>query len=176
MTDTVNSSMTGASTDEIQRLMLAAREALTDNMVERLAETGGAALEIVDRLNDADTRAAVHAIFDRLTEFHQIGALDTLFETVLMLHAARSAATDSIVERLAAFVEQMANSFGSDDLAECAQDLVQALNSAARETAQHEAKGGMWATLAMLGKPETQQSLYFLLKMGEALRRSQEGR
>lgn len=157
--------------DEVQRMLLALREALTDSMVERLATTAGVALEVVDRLNDEDTRDAVHTIIDRITEFHRIGALDTLFETVLLLHAMRSAATDSIVERLFVFVEQMANTLGSDAMVQCADDALSALDSAAAETAKNPATGGMFSMLSLMSKPESQQTLQFLLKFGEALRK-----
>ena len=59
---------------EMERLTLAAREALTDGMVERLAALGGNALELLDRLNDRATNAAVHSLIDRLTELHKVGA------------------------------------------------------------------------------------------------------
>ena len=49
-----------APMDEMARLSLAAREALTDGMVERLTTMGGNGLELLDRLNDPDTSAAVH--------------------------------------------------------------------------------------------------------------------
>lgn len=160
------------SADEMQRMILALREAMTDSMVERLATTAGVALEVVDRLNDEDTRDAVHTIIDRVTEFHRIGALDTLFETVLLMHAMRSAATDSIVERLFAFMEQMANTLGSEAMTQCADDVLCSLETAAAETAKAPASGGVFATLSMLSKPESQQSLQFLLKFGEALRQS----
>ncbi|MBV8336218.1 MAG: hypothetical protein JO358_12425, partial [Alphaproteobacteria bacterium] len=70
--------------DELTRLGQAAREALTDAMVERLAVTAGNALELLDRLNDANTRDAVHMLVDRLGELHRAGALDTLFDTVML--------------------------------------------------------------------------------------------
>ena len=157
------------ATAEMDRILTAARDALTDSMVERLASTSGAALEVVDRLSDPETSAAVHAIIDKVTEFHRIGALDTLFQTVMVLHAARSAATDSIVERLAAFVEQSITTLGSDEMAQCATDLVQALETATAEVAKNPSKGGLMSTVSLLSKPESQQSLYFLLKLGEAL-------
>lgn len=160
--------------DEMQRLIFALREALTDSMVERLATTAGVALEVVDRLNEEETRDAVHTIIDRVTEFHRLGALDTLFETVLLLHAMRSAATDNIVERLFAFVEQMANTLGSDAMAECADDLLNSLETAAAESAKAPAGGGLWSAISMLSKPESQQSLQFLLKFGHALQRARQ--
>ena len=82
---------------EIERLTLAMREALTDSMVERLSVTSANALEVVDRLNDDETRAAVHSVIDQISELHRIGALQTLFDFVALFHAARSAATDNIV-------------------------------------------------------------------------------
>lgn len=159
--------------DEMQRVLMALREALTDSMVERLASTAGVALEVVDRLNDEETRDAVHTIIDRITEFHRIGALDTLFETVLVLHAMRSAATDSIVERLFTFVEHLANTFGSDAMVQCAEDVLNSLDHAAAETAKSPAGGGLLSMISLMTKPESQQTLQFLLKFGEALRGSQ---
>ena len=79
-------------TDELARLTLAAREALTDTMVERLAVTGANALELIDRLNDEGTSAALHALIDRLTELHKVGAIDTLCDTLMMVHAGAQCA------------------------------------------------------------------------------------
>ena len=161
--------------DEIQRGIQAARDALTDSMVERLATTAGVALEVVDRLNEAETRAAVHTLIDRLTEFHRLGALDTLCQTVLLLHAMRSAATDSIVERLFTFVEQTANTLGSDAMVQTADAVLRSLEQAATESAKSPASGGILSMLSLLSKPESQQTLQFLLKFGEGLRHAQGG-
>jgi uncharacterized protein YjgD (DUF1641 family) len=176
MTSSMDSTMAGTTSAEMDRVLTAARDALTDSMVERLASTSADVIEVVDRLSDPDTREAVHAIIDKVTEIHRIGALDTLFQTIMVIHAARSATTDSIVERLAAFVEQSINTLGSDELAQCCTDLVQALETATVESKNNPPKGGMLATLSLLGKPELQQSLYFLLKMGESFSRTRCGR
>ena len=97
----MNDTVTNHPTDEMSRLTLAAREALTDNMVERLATTGANALELLDRLNDPSTSAAVHTLIDRLTELHKVGALDTVCD---LAHDCctrlRNALTDNMVERL----------------------------------------------------------------------------
>ena len=154
---------------DVDRVLEAARDALTDPMVERLASTGGAALEVVDRLSDPETSEAVHTIIDKITEFHRIGALDTLFQTVMLLHAARSASTDAIVERLAIFAEQGMTLLDNPDITQCVGDVMGALESASEAAAGNPQKGGLMATLSLLGKPESQRSLYFLLKMGEAL-------
>jgi uncharacterized protein YjgD (DUF1641 family) len=156
---------------EIERLTLAAREALTDSMVERLAVTGGNALELIDRLNDEGTSAAVHNAIDRLTELHKVGALDTLFDMVMFLHAARNAATDNIVERLFGFCEQMINTVASEEMGQLAENAREALGEAAEEVAKAPQRGGFLATVSMLSRPETQRSLAFLLTFADKLQK-----
>jgi uncharacterized protein YjgD (DUF1641 family) len=157
--------------DEMTRLAQATRDALTDAMVERLAVTGANALELLDRLNDERTSEALHAVIDRLTELHKVGALDTLFDTVVLLHAARNASTDSIIERLFTFFEQMINTVGNEAMGTLADNMRQALDEAAEETGRKASRGGIFATLSMLGRPEAQQSLMFLLSFGQKLQR-----
>jgi uncharacterized protein YjgD (DUF1641 family) len=155
--------------EEIERLTLAMREALTDSMVERLAVTGANAFEVLDRLNDEDTSAAVHALLDRLTELHKLGALDTLFDLVTLLQAARNAATDNIVERLFASFEQLINTVGNEAMGALAENTREALDEAAEESAGAAPKGGLLATVSLLSRPESQRSLAFLLSFGQKL-------
>jgi uncharacterized protein YjgD (DUF1641 family) len=157
--------------DELSRLVQAAQEALTDRIVERLAATGGNALDLLDRLNDDGTRAALHRTLDRLTELHQVGALDTLFDTVMLVHAARNAATDSIVERLFALVEQFVGAVATEDMARLAGNLREALDEAAAETRDLRPRAGILAARTLITKPETQQGLAFLLAFAENLRK-----
>ncbi|HED14710.1 MAG TPA: hypothetical protein ENI62_13830 [Gammaproteobacteria bacterium] len=144
------------------RLVKAASEALTDGMVERMATTGSNALEVLDRLNDEDTRDAVMHIIDRLTELHRSGATDTLFDVVALLHAGRSALTDNMVERLVVWAETMVSNVANEHLAEFAGEACGAIHEAAEETAQVKC-GGLMSTISLLGKPETQQALRFML-------------
>jgi uncharacterized protein YjgD (DUF1641 family) len=160
---------------EIDRLALAAREALTDSMVERLAVTGANALEVVDRLNDARTSEAVHVLIDRLTELHKVGALDTLFDTAMLLHATRNASTDNLVERLFTFFEQMINTVGNEAMGTLAENTRLALDEAAEETARMPAKGGIFAMLSLLARPEAQHTLAFLIRFGEKLQQRTMG-
>ena len=157
--------------DEFTRLAQAAQEALTDHIVERLATTGANALELIDRFNDDDTRTALHRTIDRLTELYKVGALDTLFDMVMLLHAARNAATDNIVERLFALVEQLINTVATEDMAMLAGNLREALAEAAEETKDLKPRTGLLSARALITKPETQQGLAFLLAFAEKLRR-----
>ena len=158
---------------ELERLSVAAREALTDSMVERLSVTGANALELVDRLNDETTREAVHSAIDQLVELHRVGALQTLFDLVALIHAARAAATDNIVERMFGFMEYTLNTVGSEEMATLANNVRVSMDDAATETMAQPARGGLFSTLSLLSKPESQQSLQFLLSFGDKLRQAQ---
>lgn len=158
-----------APESETERLVQAARDALTDNMVERLSIAGANALEVLDRLNDDDTRDAIHKVLDNLTEMHRLGSLQTLFDLVALLHAARDASTDNIIERLFTFVEHMMNNLASEEFATLCNNAQTAMEEAADETAAKPPSGGMLATLSMLNRPEAQRSLQFLLAFGEKL-------
>jgi len=154
---------------ELERLVTAAQDALTDTMVERLSVTAANTLDVVDRLNDEDTRDAIHYAVDRLTELHRTGGLETLFEMVTLLHAARNAATDNIVERMFAFIEVMLNNVATEEMAVLADNLRISVDQAVAKAEQAPAKGGLVSTLSLLSKPETQRSLQFFMLMGESL-------
>jgi uncharacterized protein YjgD (DUF1641 family) len=158
--------------DEISRLALAAREALTDSMVERLAGMGATAFDLLDRFNDENTRAAVHTVLDRLTEAHRLGAIDTLFDLVTLLHSARNAATDNILERLFTFFEQMINTVGNEETGWLVGNARMAIEEAAEETEKSPLRGGLMNTLSLLSKPEAQRSLAFLIAFSSKLQRS----
>ena len=160
---------------DLERLAVAAQDALTDTMVERLSTTGANAFEVVDRLNDEETKEAVHYAIDRLTELHRIGGLQTLFEMVALLHAARNAATDNIVERLFAFVEHMLNNLATDEMAELVDNLRVSMDEACVECQQQPSKGGLLSALALLSKPETQRSLQYFCLVGDKLQKKSAG-
>jgi uncharacterized protein YjgD (DUF1641 family) len=161
--------------DEINRLALAAREALTDQMIERVAITGGNALEVLDRLNDENTSAAIHRLIDRFTEMQQVGALDTACDMVMLLHTMRNALTDAMIERLASYAEYMVTSVANEDVFDLVAHASQAMNEAAEESAKAPARGGLMATIFLLSKPETQRSLQFLLNFAGKLRNRSVG-
>ena len=154
---------------ETERLVQAMHDALTDSMVERLSTAGANALEVLDRLNDDETRDALHTVLDNVTEMHRVGSLQTLFDVVALVHATRSASTDSIVERLSTFIEHMVSNIGSEDFATLCNNAQTALEEAADEATKKTHSGGFFSTLSMLSKPETQRSLQFLLDFGVKL-------
>ncbi|SEH40421.1 hypothetical protein [Magnetospirillum fulvum] len=144
----------------------AVTDALTDGMVERLVTTGANGLELLDRLNDPDTRAAVHRLLDGLTTLHNSGGLDTLFEIAAVAHAARSAASDSMVERLTEFAESMVTNMATPEIAELARDTERALYDAQRCCDAPDAPKSLWGVIKYLFKPETVRMLYLAIAFG----------
>jgi len=168
--------LTNEPPDEMARLTLGMREALTDSMVERLTVMGANGLELLDRMNDPTTREAVHSLLDRLTEMHKVGALDTACDMLMLLHGARAALTDNMVGRLFVFFEQMINTVGNEAMGELAENTRLAFDEAADEMKKTPARGGLMSILSLMSKPESQQSLAFLLAFGEKLQsRSAQG-
>ena len=155
---------------EMQDVGLAASHALTDAMVERLVTTASHGLEVLDRLNDDETRAAVHRLLDGLTTIHSTGALDAVFQLAEMLQAARSAMTDQMIERLYHFMETMVSNLATQDIAELARDAEASLYDAAEWCDGPEAPKGMLGVLRSLSKPETVQTLNLLVAFGNAMR------
>jgi uncharacterized protein YjgD (DUF1641 family) len=168
--------LTNQPPDEMARLTLAMREALTDPMVERLTTMGANGLELLDRMNDPGTREAVHSLLDRLTEMHKVGALDTACDMLMLLHGAKSALTDNMVERLFVFFEQMINTVGNEAMGELAENTRLALDEAAGEAKKAAPRGGLMAMISLLSNPETQRSVSFLLSFSRKLQtRASEG-
>ena len=172
----MSDTLTNRPADELLQLSVAAREALTDQMIERMATTGASAFELIDRLNEQQTSEAVHALVDRVTALHKLGALDTLFDAVVLLHGARNALTDNMIERLFTFFEQMINTVGNEAMGELADNTRLALDEAVEETAGAPAgRGGLMAAMALLSNPETQRSLRFLLAFAQRLQKRSAG-
>ncbi|MBF0444134.1 MAG: hypothetical protein HQL68_00985 [Magnetococcales bacterium] len=150
--------------DDLMRVIGAATDALSDQMVERMATTVGNALEIADQLNDEDTRAAISYTLERLTQLHRIGAIETLFGLLEAIHCGRMAMTDPMINRLLGFAEHMVSNLGNEEMATMVGTAFNALQEAVDETKNNPPSGGgVFSTVSMLSKPETQQALQFLL-------------
>ena len=155
--------------EEMQRLFGVVTDSLTDSMIERAAGTAGNLLEVADHISEPDTLAAIHYILDELTTLYRVGGLSSIFEVVLLIHGLKNAATDGIVERGSAFIEKMINNLSSEEFSDLMANASEALSEAAEETAGTRHPGGLFSTLALLKKPETQASLQFLLTFAQKL-------
>lgn len=157
--------------NEMARLAQGVRDALSDSMVERLTTTAGSALEVVDKLNEPDVKEGLITILDALGNMQRTGVLQTLIDTIYLLHAMRSAATDSMVDRAFSFIEHMANNLGTEDLATLAHEAKGAMEDAIDSCNIPGGGGGMWGTVRMLSQPETQESMRFLLSFACSLKK-----
>ncbi|MDO8606400.1 MAG: DUF1641 domain-containing protein [Phaeospirillum sp.] len=157
--------------DEITRLAQGVRDALSDSMVDRLTGTAGNALEVVDKLNEPDIRDGLSTLLDAVGTMHRTGALQTVIDAVYMLHAMRSAATDSMVDRAFAFIEHMANNLGTEDLATLAHEAKGALEDAIDSCNIPGGGGGLMGTMRMLSQKDTQEALRFMLSFSCAFKK-----
>jgi uncharacterized protein YjgD (DUF1641 family) len=158
----------------MEGMLDAATAALTDSMVERLATTVSTGLEILDRVNHPDTRAALHRLIDGLTIMHTTGSLDTVFEAVQVIEAARAAMTDDMIERLYHMVEVMASNLATREVAELARNTELSLYEAARRCDSVEGPKSVIGLVRLLLKPETMQTLNLLVAFGNAMRQRVE--
>ncbi len=157
---------------EIERLVKAASEALTDPMVERLAVTAANGLEVVDRLNNEDTRDAIVDLFDKMTELHKLGAFDTVMDLILLIHGARAAMTDSMIERFSMFAEHALNTVATEEVMTIAHTAIEAFEEAAHTGVETRGKGGLVSTMRLLMQPETQRAIHFILHFACIMRKN----
>ena len=81
---------------EVERVTAAARDALTDEMVTRLASTAGDAVEFMDQVNRAGLAKAIPA----LAQMVHNGDIERLSQVARLYSSAQDALTDEMVTRL----------------------------------------------------------------------------
>ncbi len=156
---------------DFARLGEGVTNALCDSMVERLASTAGNAMEMVDKFNDPDIKEGLFTLLDAVGNMQRTGVLQTVIDTLYLIHAVRSAASDSMVERLFAFIEHMVNNLATEDLATLAYEAKAAMEDALDSCNIPGAGGGLFGTLRMVSQAETQEALRFLLAFSCSLRK-----
>mgnify|MGYP006273736865 FL=1 len=83
--------------EQARHLALAGQEALTDEMVGRLAATAGETMDLLDRLNRSELDRAL-PVLERMVES---GDLDRMAALARLIGAGQEAVTDEMVGRLA---------------------------------------------------------------------------
>ncbi len=81
---------------EVEQVMSAARDALTDEMVSRLATTAGDAAELLDQVNRAGLVRAIPALAQMVNN----GDIERLSQLARVYAAAQDALTDEMIGRL----------------------------------------------------------------------------
>jgi hypothetical protein len=184
---------------EIERVVAAARDALTDEMVSRLAATWGDAVSMIDQVNRAGLVRALPA----LAQLVNNGDLERIAQLARVYTAAQEALTDEMVSRLAETVGNglslldRASRGGADDVVRMleglqasgalermstmlpqlierlgmVQQLLQSVDDAAAASrAAQPSPGGIGGLWHLLRDPESQDTLRFVLAVGKKLR------
>ena len=196
----MNELVRGATTaGEIERLVEAARDSMTDEMVSRLSETAAGGIDFIDRVNRAGLNRAIPAIAQLVND----GDLERLVQLARIYGSMQDAMTEEMVGRLSETIGagitllDRFNRGGADRLLQILErlDASGALERAARvmplladrlemlermlhcfEAATHEAdkappeKGGVFGLMSMMRDPETQRSLRFLMILARQMR------
>jgi uncharacterized protein YjgD (DUF1641 family) len=184
---------------ETERVLAAARDSLSDEMVARLAGTATDAMDLIDRVNTTGLYRAIPALADLVNN----GDLDRLAKLARVYGSAEDALSDEMIARVAEtaaegmslldrlnrggagrLVELLAHLEASGDLhriAESIPRLVERLDTlegmlngfeAAGEATEKGARaaggfGGLWS---MLRDPDNQDALRFLINLGKEMR------
>jgi Protein of unknown function (DUF1641) len=184
---------------EIERLVEAARDSMTDEMVSRLSETAAGGIDFLDRVNRAGLNRAIPAMAQLVND----GDLERLVQLARLYGAAQDALTEEMVGRLTETVTagltllDRFNRGGADRLLQILErlDASGSLERAARvmplladrlemlermlhcvEEATHASdkqppeRGGVGGLWSLMKDPENQRSLRFLMILARQMR------
>jgi len=182
---------------EIERVIAAARDSLTDEMVGRLAGSAAEAMDLIDKAG----RAGLSKAIPPLAEMVNNGDLERLTQLARVYHAAQDALTDEMIGRLAEtfgegmslldrvnrsgfwrLVEVMERLESTGALERIANSLPQLLErldmvagllgcmeSAASQSKAQPVSGGIGSLWHIMTNEKSVRSLQFLLNMSEQL-------
>ena len=186
---------------EIEGLLRAARDSVSDDMIGRLTDTASQAMDLLDRVNRSGVADALPAI----AEMVRTGDLERITRYARVLGAAEDAVTDDMIGRFATLageatmmvdglnssgvtklielLGQLNSSGALDRIAaklpslidnlELIESLFACLAEASKEVKNAPAPGGgLFPLLAMMRDPENQKALQFFMAVGRRMRQS----
>jgi len=183
--------------NEVERVIAAARDSLTDEMIGRLAGSAAEALDLADKAGRAGLAKAIPA----LAEMVNNGDLERLSQIARVYHAAQDALTDEMIGRLAGtlgeslllldrvnrsgfwrlieVMEKLEASGSLERIANALPKLVERLDmvagvlhcmeDAAQKTQAQPASGGVGNLWSTLTDDKTARSLQFLIEMSDQM-------
>ncbi len=187
--------------DEIEGLLRAARDSVSDDMIGRLTESASQALDVLDRVNRSGVADALPAI----AEMVRTGDLERITRYARVMGAAEDAVTDDMIGRFATLagegtlvldrlntsgvtklidlLGQMNASGALDRIAaklpalvdnlELVENMFTCLAEASKEVKAAPAPGGgIFPLLAMMRDPENQKALQFFMAVGRRMRQT----
>lgn len=184
---------------DAERLLAAARDSLSDEMVTRLAGTASDAIDLIDRVNRSGLVKAIPVIAQMVNN----GDLERLAKLARLYSSAEDALTDDMVNRLAEtaaeglslldrlnrggagrLVEMLARMEAAGSLKRIADTLpklldrlemldsvLHAFEGAGATTAQEpKSSGGVGGLWGLMREPDNQDALRYLIDVGKAVR------
>jgi len=184
---------------ETERVLAAARDSLSDEMVSRLAGTATDAMDLIDRVNRTGLYRAIPALADLVNN----GDLDRLAKLARVYGSAEDALSDEMVGRIAEtaaegislldrlnrggagrLVELLAQLEASGDLHRIAvaiprlvdrldtlESMLHGFEAAGKATEKGpRAGGGLGGLWSMMRDPDNQDALRFLINLGKEMR------
>jgi len=165
------------------RLAGSAQDALTDDIVARMAQTAGDSLDLLDRVNRSGVADALPAI----TALVSNGDLDRLIGLARLVGSAQDALSDDVINRLSLIASelmcladrlarnpnffQLVDLLGRNDVQSTLVTVLNGLVQAREDVAgQPPTKGGLGALLAIARDPGTLETLRFASAFGYSLR------
>jgi uncharacterized protein YjgD (DUF1641 family) len=168
---------------ELERVVAAARDALTDDIVTRLSATLVQGLEVLDRVN----RSGIDRALPTIARLAENGDIDRLANVARLVAAMEDSLNEDIIVRLgttltglAMLADKLARNdgllklidvLGRDDVQTALSKLVDAAGKASTESAaQPPAAGGLGALWQLATDPGTQEALRVVALVGKHLR------
>jgi uncharacterized protein YjgD (DUF1641 family) len=185
---------------DAERVATAAKDALTDEMIGRLAQTAGETIDLLDRVN----RSGVAKALPALAQLVNSGDLERLAHLARVCGAAQDALTDEMIGRIGATLgdtivlldrfhrgggmqviealERLESSGVLDRIATTLPQLAERLDTlgallgcieqAAADSNRTASPGGVGGLWSLLKDPQNQDALHFLLNLGKNMRRN----
>jgi uncharacterized protein YjgD (DUF1641 family) len=168
---------------ELERVVAAARDALTDDIVTRVSATLVQGLELLDRVN----RSGLDRALPALVKFAENGDVERLASVVRVVAAMEDSLNEDIVVRVAntatallTLADKLARNdgllklvdlLGRDDVQVALGKLADAVSKATTESAaQPPASGSIGALWQLATDPGTQEALRVMSLVGKHLR------
>lgn len=159
----------------LARLVGSAQDALTDDMIGRLAATLSGGLDMLDRVN----RSGVANALPTIAQLVENGDLDRIVNLARLVGSAEDALTDDMIGRLARVVseglfliDRLTRSDGfmrmiaileREDIQEALMRMLQAVSTASADIqAAPRPKGGIGGAIKLLADPDTQSALHLM--------------
>jgi hypothetical protein len=186
---------------EVERVIAAARDALTDEMIARLTDAVSGGLSLIDQVQ----RAGLERAIPPLVELVDNGDLHRLTKLARLYSSAEDAVTEEMVgrmsetvgnglslldrlsrgggERIVAMLERLENSGALEKMAATLPRILERLeqihsmlecieHAVAESEKMPRAAGGAGGLWRMMKDPETQDTLNFLMLLGKQMRTS----